>query len=410
MQSIKHLKQAILESLVNEGGQSGHLKHIIDYSEMTFHDLKGIIISLFSGKIADITEKIDGTNIQASMNDDGEVVFVRNKGDLNSEHGGMSIQDMVAKWAKNAKVQQTFVESGKVLEQIFQKVGKKFFNPTPDTRIFANCECMIEGTTNIMPYVSSKVNVHDLWVYTKTDDGYELKEVTKNGLSTLEKAMDDIDSAQITPNVIVKVTEESKTLLNKYLKAINDLYRGTGLKDSSTIDEYERSRFAEYMGSHYDWYDNSKSEILYNRFILQDKSVNIRDLKGMFPGHEDDIADIDKKGYKEIYQYVMHDIDILFLQIGNSIIDLCDGFINKGHEKEVVGELTSNILDVSRAMISGDYSTDTKTKFARQLDRLIQLDGIKATEGIVFRYKGKLMKCTGAFAPLNQALGTRFQK
>ena len=80
-----------------EGGQSGHMAHIIDYDDFTRDDLIELVEHLFDGKIEDVTEKIDGTNIQATMNHEGEVVFIRNKTDLNSERGGMSIQDMVNK-------------------------------------------------------------------------------------------------------------------------------------------------------------------------------------------------------------------------------------------------------------------------------------------------------------------------
>lgn len=43
-----------------------------------------------------------------------------------------------------------------------------------------------------------------------------------------------------------------------------------------------------------------------------------------------------------------------------------------------------------------------------QLLRLKDIGGFEAivpTEGVVFRYKGKLYKLTGAFAPVNQILG-----
>lgn len=408
---MKKLIDIIYENMLLEGGQSGHLKHIIDYSELTFDQIKGILYSLFNGKIQDITEKIDGTNIQASMNEDGDVVFVRNKGDLNSERGGMSVQDMVTKWSSNAKVQQTFVESGKVLEELFKKVGKKFFNPNPNTRIFANCECMIEGTTNIMPYISSKVNIHDLWVYEKGGNGWELKETTKDGLKELQEMMYGMDNIQITPNVIVDVTEKGQEALKRYMKQINDIYRSVGLKTSSTLEEYKEKKFQEYMDKNEDWYNENKEgkNILYQRFINQDKSVNIREIKKSYPNNSDDIQRIDKTDYKKIYKSIMNDLDILFLQIGNTIIDMCYGFINAGGEGKVIAELERNLEEVT-AEIEKNGSETAKTKLAQQLARLSQLDGLNATEGIVFRYKGRIMKCTGAFAPLNQALGTRFSK
>lgn len=79
-----------------------------DYTEFTLRDLKGLIRNLFSGKIEDITEKIDGTNIQATMNTKGQVVFIRNKTDLNSELGGMTIDDMARKWEDKPSVAKTF--------------------------------------------------------------------------------------------------------------------------------------------------------------------------------------------------------------------------------------------------------------------------------------------------------------
>jgi hypothetical protein len=35
-------------------------------------------------------------------------------------------------------------------------------------------------------------------------------------------------------------------------------------------------------------------------------------------------------------------------------------------------------------------------------------DKYNAAEGVVIVYKGRLMKLTGSFAPINQALGARF--
>ena len=45
---------------------------------------------------------------------------------------------------------------------------------------------------------------------------------------------------------------------------------------------------------------------------------------------------------------------------------------------------------------------------ARELERLKDIGGMSAivpTEGLVFKYNGKLYKLTGAFAPINQILG-----
>ena len=52
------LKQ-IYESLIYEGGASGHMSHIFEDPDLKFSDLKKIFTGLFKGKLA-ITEKTDG--------------------------------------------------------------------------------------------------------------------------------------------------------------------------------------------------------------------------------------------------------------------------------------------------------------------------------------------------------------
>ena len=66
-----------------EGGQAGHMAHPFDYTDFSANDLIDLVDSLFKGKIENLKEKLDGFNIMATMNDKGEVVFVRNSGNLN---------------------------------------------------------------------------------------------------------------------------------------------------------------------------------------------------------------------------------------------------------------------------------------------------------------------------------------
>lgn len=397
-----------LKQYISEGGASGHLSHIIDYDDMTLDDLKGLMYSLFNGRVKDITEKIDGTNIQASMNHKGEVIFVRNSKDLNSERGGMSIEDMVAKWAGKDRVQRTFVESGEALQEVFLGVGEKFFNPNDHTRIFANCECMIEGTTNIMPYISSKVFVHDLWVYEQVDGRWEHTDTTKKGLDKLERAMEQYDRVAVTPNVIVDVTEKGKDLCKRYMVELNKMFKEYGLRYKNTIDDYKRARFEEWCRDNAGWvFDNEQGvDIMYDRIIHGNKSYNISNVKrDIYPDHAKEVGELDKN--KDVYAYCLKDIDALFLRMSNDIIAMCKDFINAPEGDKVVGELWDALnATVEDIESDSDVREETKTKLMQQLQRLEMLGSVNPTEGIVFRYKGRLMKCTGSFAPLNQILGS----
>lgn len=401
---MKSLQQYI--NIILEGGQSGHMAHIIDYDDFTRDDLIELVSNLFDGKIEDVTEKIDGTNIQATMNLVGEVVFIRNKTDLNSERGGMSISDMAEKWASKPQVAQTFVTAGETITKVFEKIGKEWFNPTPTTRRIVNCECVIAGKTNIIPYASDQVDFHDIWIYEKGIAGWVKKGVTKEGLKNIENACDSIDNAQLTPKILIQVTKDSEKLKNQYIKDINKLF-GKNL----SIREWKYDRYFELIKNEYPWLLGGRHDDVYARWFDGNKQLNLRELKKIYKDNLDEFVELDKKGYKDIVGKVIEPLDILFLKLSNDIIRLCKGLLNDGSKESSILQLKKDMEDIKKA-VENEGSEEMKSKLTRQLNRLMQLggdDSINHAEGIVFNYKGRTMKMTGSFAGLNQIIGLRFQ-
>ena len=396
-----------------EGGASGHMAHPYDYTEFTLRDLKGLIRNLFSGKIEDITEKIDGTNIQATMNQHGQVVFIRNKTDLNSELGGMTIDDMAKKWEAKPSVAKTFLTAGHIITEVFEQIGPKFFNPSDSKKLVLNCECVTEGKTNVLYYNSSQVDFHDIWVYEKNEEGkWENTDVTKTGLDTIQKACEKVDNAQITPKLIIKVQKDSEEILVSFIKKLDRIFKDANCKEQSTVDDWKFSRFLSYCKEHEEWTDwvlksEEGTRLLYRRWFYDDKSVNIKKICELYPEDTNNVRAVDKKEYKKWVASVMEPLDNFFIELGNSIIELCDGILNQDSKAEIVKKLKTDLEDVvSEIELNGD--DDANQKMARQLQRLEGME-LNASEGIVFRYKGKLMKCTGSFAALNAAIGmTKF--
>lgn len=392
-----------------EGGASGHMAHPYDYTEFTLRDLKGLIRNLFSGKIEDITEKIDGTNIQATMNQQGQVVFIRNKTDLNSELGGMTIDDMARKWEAKPSVAKTFLTAGHIITEVFEQIGHKFFNPSDSKKLVLNCECVTEGKTNVLYYNSSQVDFHDIWVYEKNEEGkWENTDVTKTGLETIQKACEKVDNAQITPKLIIKVQQDSEEILVSFIKKLDRIFKDANCKEMSTVDDWKFSRFLSYCKEHQEWTDwvlksEEGTRLLYRRWFHDDKSVNIKKICELYPEDANNVRAVDKKEHKQWVASVMEPLDNFFIELGNSIIELCDGILNQDSKAEIVKKLKTDLEDVvSEIELNGD--DEANQKMARQLQRLEGME-LNASEGIVFRYKGKLMKCTGSFAALNAALG-----
>ena len=402
---------------LNEGGAAGHMAHIMDYGDMTCDDICQLVSDMFGGKVTDITEKIDGMNLQASVNNAGEVVFIRNKGDLNSERGGITLGDFISRWADNAHVRNTMTTAGEVIQQVCNKLGKSFFNPNETTRLFVNCEAIVSGKTNIIPYATQQVDFHDIFVYTLGAAGWEKTEVTKKGLNKIQQACEGIDGARITPEVIIKVTEKSAQLEQQYIKAFHKLWDDAKLPYSATIDEYKEHRFCKFMAKNYPWVESNTEGCnwMYERIINKSAGINIRSLIKIYPDHEAEVrllCDTKKVSQeaKDVVQYTVKYLDETFIKFGNAVIKLCDGFVN-GTDSSCIDVMLQDLRDALKEVQKRDDDT-LNHKVAIQMQRLCggNIDNIELNnaEGIVFNYKGRTMKITGSFAPLNAILGTRF--
>lgn len=387
-----------------EGGASGHMDHIISETDFTCQDLLDLIDDLFSGKISNATEKLDGTNIQVSMNNQNEVVFIRNKGDINSERGGMTVADMIEKWKDKPTVQKAFVSAGRTLEKIFKRIGGKFFNPNPNTRLLVNCECIVSGTTNIMYYDDDQVDFHNIWVYKKDGDEWKKDSVTKNGLDVIQKAIEKDDKAKLTPNVIIQVTKDSNKFANEYKKKVIDLFKAEGLGKDATIEDWKKKRFESRAP---EWM--TEKDAFFNRWFNSDKSVNIRILKKSYPEHADEITSIDKKDYKKYVKDVIEPIDDLFLDMSNKVIELTSGLINDGVKDKAIVNL-KNEIEATKKLVDEKGTQEDKDKLKEQLLRLQKLGNkLNSTEGIVFTWKGRMMKMTGSFAATNAIIGAKYR-
>ena len=407
------LRDFITESVINttykpmivEGGAGGHMSHPFDYDELTGDELIELVEDLFGGKITDMKEKLDGTNIHATMNNNGQVVFIRNKSNLNSELGGMSIQDMADKWADKPSVQNTFLTAGRIITEIFNKLGKKYFNPDDETRKVINCECIIAGKTNVMPYASDRVAFHGYKIYKKNGNIWEESDNVEGHVEDIYKAAEGIDAAKPRMNLVIKSVEDANKFAKIFKGKLEKLFRDEKLGTNVSLETWKRVRFEKIMP---EWLNNGGKDVVtavYNRWFNDDKSFKAAELKKIYVDNYKDV--ISDKFAKPFVKQVMEPIDDLFLEIGNQFINLCNGFTNDDAYASVVDTLTKDIEDVCNN-IEKNGSEEVKQQLEFQLTRLRKLgdNAINHAEGVVFTYKGRLMKATGSFAAINQILGT----
>ena len=119
--------------LIEEGGAYGHMAHIHETDTLKFGHLNQMISDIFTGGISAIKEKVDGQALAVSIDDKGQIVFARNKGQLkNFGANGMKWKDVAEKFKDRGDLTDAFTLASKDLTVAFDRLSssgkKRFFN------------------------------------------------------------------------------------------------------------------------------------------------------------------------------------------------------------------------------------------------------------------------------------------
>ena len=102
----------------------------------------------------------------------------------------------------------------------------------------------------------------------------------------------------------------------------------------------------------------------------------------------------------------MKPFEVLFFDVGAEIMKNVSGWLAASPDAAVQG--IKKRLDAAIKDVKSKKDLKKLNRLKIQLDRLNAIGGLDAivpSEGIVFKYKGKTYKFTGAFAPINQITG-----
>ena len=450
------LKESLLDNyfsencVLNEGGAAGHMSHPYDYPELTFRDLKTLIHDLFAGSITDVTEKLDGQNLFASVDEHGNTIFARNEKTLKEQPWYLEDVMHNPKWIGTPSVQHAFTNAALTIDKIFKNIPKavEFFNYDDKAdgiryRCWLNLEIIDTENFNVIPYADSKVSFHSFVVtcfdYSEIDkiskpeedancpdwDKFNMdEEQNKEKMAVLQKAIDKttrtVFKAQITPEVIFKKLQDGEVKAQKYYQYIDKLLDKVGMSDKLTIREYKTLQMIDYVTNSKElyWLDGEVLDAMLARWIDGD-NTNIKTISktcklssGMLMTKEqyDALNKFDKDYVRDAIKIIMKPLDTLFMRVGNEIISRMEGFANAGREKEIRAKLRNTLNDIKKGVeMFGDEKQ--KKKLEVNLARLKEVnDELNTTEGCVFKWHGKIFKLTGSFAPLNQALSFEFRE
>ena len=403
------LKESINRSLLVEGGAYGHMAHPFDDRGLTFGDFKQIIELSLQGNLdleEGATEKTVGQNLFISWTD--KLVAARNTGDI--KRGGQDSRAIAKKFAGRGNIEKAFNYAMRDLSKAIGSLSKdqkqKIFN---NGNNWVNMEIMYPASSNVINYDAPRLQFHNVLQY---KDGKAIGALS-DGARVLAGMIQQVNQnvqksfSIIGPQILkVKPHQDFGKRKPYFVAKLSKLMSKYNMKDSNTFGEYHQAWWEDYVEKRLGAVDNTIKMGLVKRWAFFDKSFRlnrktIEDEKMLAK-----VIDIDKQKHADQVKKNMLPFETLFFELGAEVLKNVEGFLAANPDKAV-----QNIRkQVASAIKSVKAGGDIKklNRLAQQLDKLNSIGGMKAivpSEGLVFIYKGKTYKLTGAFAPINQITG-----
>jgi 23S rRNA pseudoU1915 N3-methylase RlmH len=409
------------KELLLMGGAYGHMAHPFDDKDLTFGDLKKIITDGLGGHLNredGVTEKLDGQNIMISWKD-GKLIAARNKGHI--KNGGKTALDakgMASKFKGRGQIAAAFnfamKDLGRAIGSLSEKQKTKIFNNGYN---FMNLEVMWPKSANVIDYDVAHLVFHGALKY--DDSGKVIGEVPGSArmLAGMIKQVNMHIGKKYSISKPVFLTipkhQDFSAKKDKFIGKLNKLRNTYGLKDNDTLALYHQSYWEEYIYNAAQQFGYTiPDDILKNltkRWAFFDKSYKVptirKDLKDE-PDFLSWVLKTDKENHSKMVKENMKPFETLFFEVGAEILKNVQGFMAANPDKAVQGIRKKLSSAISNVKAGGDKKKLNTLKL--QLDKLNKIGGVDAivpSEGIVFKYKGKTYKFTGAFAPINQITG-----
>ena len=147
---------------------------------------------------------------------------------------------------------------------------------------------------------------------------------------------------------------------------------------------------------------------LTKRWAFGDKSYTIQQIRNDIDNERflEWVLSTDKMDVEKKQKENMKPFEVLIFEVGAEILKNIGGFLSASPERAVQKIRADVIKSIKDVRKGGDLKKLNKLK--QQISKLNSIGGFKAivpAEGIVFKYRGKTYKFTGAFAPINQITG-----
>lgn len=240
---MKFLNSYSEYNTINEGGIYGSILHPYNDNNLTFGEIKDMIIKVLSNDLKlDIKEKVDGLSIAATIVD-GRVRFIRGEVHVIDKciHAftGEEFRDLFSK-----KGYTGFVKGSLVIEKLLYAIYNN--NPLLADEVFKNGENVLtfevlsKDFENVIKYDKSYLVLHELISYNK-DGSIKYKNIDlfiKLTEYIMSNEMDKIDNFYIESPIKVNILSKEEAI-RLYIEKIDKILRINNLTDNNKILDFK---------------------------------------------------------------------------------------------------------------------------------------------------------------------------
>lgn len=388
------------------GGAAGHLCHLHENWWLTFGELKDVLSQAAEGRLENATEKLDGMNIMFTWSVlKGRLFVARNVSDV--RNGGMDAQLLAQKFRGRGGVEEAFNSAYRVLLDAISSLPEGVLHRTfgANGELYYSAEVIYAADPNVINYDTNNLVFHGHPViYRATckeinDDGRV--ELLSRYIDQMQRAVSMRDWRIRGPSLLQLQKIADGTIIDQALAQLDLVQRQHNLTDEHSLQDYIRSCFLIDLRSVS--LPTSIVPLLLDRLTGAIGSPTVTDIKRHLAlSQKQLIADMVKDAPERIKQF-MAPIESIIMQLSIEVL--------KGLQSQLVNDSNAEIQrlrsQVTRAIdvINRSGNDAAMNVLQREMTRLKHIENISSSmEGIVFKYKGKMYKFTGAFAPAHQIL------
>ena len=388
------------------GGVAGHMAHLSEDLDLTFDEIVSILSKVASADIKNTTEKVDGQNLFLTVANE-EIRTARNKGDV--EKGGMTTDEYISKW-KGHPAENAFTNGFKAVSAALRKLSPETLEDIfSNGQRYVNMEIMYPASANVITYDAPYLQFHNVLQY---KDGKAIGAV-KDGARILAGMVSQVNQkvqknfSIIGPKVLKMNANQDYSVKKPYFTGkLNKLMKKYKMKDTSTFAEYHQAWWEEFVDKNIKGIDNKTKMGLVKRWAFFDKSFRLNALNISDPKVLEKAKEFDKMNHADQIKKNMQPFETLFFELGAEVLKNVEGFLAANPDKAIQNVRKQVAKAISDVRKGGDLKK--LNRMTQQLKKISSIGGFKTiipSEGLVFIYKGKTYKLTGAFAPVNQITG-----